>query len=30
MPTNLLSPVDRGEFRFVAVNAAGETWWWSD
>ena len=30
MPTTLPSPVDRGEFRFVAVDAAGATWRWSD
>ena len=30
MPTTLPSPVDRGEFHFVAVDAAGETWRWSD
>ena len=30
MPTTLPSPVDRGEFRFVAVDAAGETWRWSE
>ena len=30
MPTTLPSPVDRGEFRFVAVDAAGEVWRWID
>lgn len=30
MPTTLPSPVDRDEFRFVAVDAAGRTWRWSD
>ena len=30
MPTTLPSPVDRHEFRFVAVDAAGETWRWND
>ena len=29
-PTTLPSPVDRGEFHFVAVDAAGETWRWRD
>ena len=28
MPTTLPSPVDLGEFHFVAVNAAGATWYW--
>ena len=28
MPTTLPSPVDLGEFRFVAVDAAGATWHW--
>ena len=26
MPTTLPGPVDRGEFRFVAVDAAGVEW----
>ena len=30
MPTTLPSPVDRGEFRFVAVDAAGDEWRWLD
>ncbi len=30
MPTTLPSPVDRGEFRFVAVGAAGDEWRWID
>lgn len=30
MPTTLPSPADRGAFRFVAVDAAGETWRWVD
>ena len=30
MPTTLPSPVDRGEFRFVAVDAAGAAWRWID
>ena len=30
MPTTLPSPVDRGEFRFVAVDASGEAWPWVD
>ena len=30
MPTTVPSPVDRGEFRFVAVDAAGATWHWID
>ena len=30
MPTTLPSPVDRGEFRFVAVDAAGAEWRWND
>ena len=30
MPTTLPSPVDRGEFRFVAVDAAGAVWHWID
>ena len=30
MPTTLPSPVDRGEFRFVAVDAGGATWEWVD
>lgn len=30
MPTTLPSPVDRGEFRFVAVDAAGRAWRWVD
>ena len=30
MPTTLPSPVDRGEYRFVAVDADGTAWWWSD
>lgn len=28
MPTTLPSPVDRGEFRFVAVDAKGTAWLW--
>ena len=28
MPTTLPSPVDLGEFRFVAVDATGATWQW--
>ena len=28
MPTTLPSPVDRGEFRFVAVDASGAAWRW--
>lgn len=28
MPTTLPSPVDCGEFRFVAVDASGVVWWW--
>ena len=28
MPTTLPGPVDRAEFRFVAVYAAGTTWEW--
>ena len=30
MPTTVPSPVDRGDFRFVAVDAAGTTWQWID
>ncbi len=30
MPTTLPSPVDRGEFRFVAVDVAGTEWRWLD
>ena len=30
MPTTIPSPADRGEFRFVAVDAAGEVWRWID
>ena len=30
MPTTLASPVDREEFRFVAVDAAGAVWEWID
>ena len=30
MPTTVPSPVDRGEFRFVAVDADGATWHWID
>ena len=30
MPTTLPSPVDRAEFRFVAVDAAGRAWRWID
>ena len=30
MPTTLPSPVDRTEFRFVAVDAAGHAWRWVD
>ena len=30
MPTTVPSPVDRGEFRFVAVDAAGALWHWID
>ncbi len=30
MPTTLPSPADRGEFRFVAVDAAGRAWRWID
>lgn len=30
MPTTLPSPVDRGEYRFVAVDAAGTEWRWLD
>ena len=30
MPTTLPSPVDRGEFDFVAVDAAGTAWRWVD
>ena len=30
MPTTLPSPMDRDEFRFVAVDAAGRTWRWMD
>ena len=30
MPTTLPSPVDRGEYRFTAVDAAGTAWRWVD
>ena len=30
MPTTLPSPVDRGEFRFFAVDASGTVWRWID
>ncbi|MYA59993.1 MAG: hypothetical protein F4X40_05465 [Chloroflexi bacterium] len=30
MPTTLPSPADRGEFRFVAVDAEGTLWRWID
>ena len=30
MPTTLPSPVDRGEFRFVAVDTEGTLWRWID
>ena len=30
MPTTLPSPVDRSEFRFVAVDANGTEWRWID
>ena len=30
MPTTLPSPVDRGEFRFIAVDASGAMWHWID
>ena len=30
MPTTLPSPVEREEFRFVAVDAAGAVWEWID
>ena len=30
MPTTLPSPVDRTEFRFVAVDAARRVWRWID
>lgn len=30
MPTTLPSPVDRDEFRFVAVNPEGGEWQWID
>ena len=30
MSTTLPSPVDRQEFRFVAVDAAGAAWSWID
>ena len=30
MPTTLPSPVDRGEFKFVALDAAGCAWRWID
>ena len=30
MPTTLPSPVDREEFRFVAVDATGAAWEWAD
>ena len=30
MPTTIPSPVDRGEFRFVAVDKDGRSWRWDD
>ena len=30
MPTTVPSPIDRGEFRFVAVDATGSMWQWID
>ena len=30
MPTTLPSPVDRDEFRFLAVDASGSVWRWVD
>lgn len=30
MPTTLPSPVDRGEFRFVALDLGGAEWRWLD
>ena len=30
MPTSIPSPVDRGEFRFVAADADGHEWEWND
>ena len=30
MPTTLPSPVDRGDFRFTAVDPAGIAWRWVD
>ncbi|MDE0420771.1 MAG: hypothetical protein OXK76_07775 [Gammaproteobacteria bacterium] len=30
MPTTLPSPVDRGQFDFVALDAAGRAWHWVD
>ncbi|MCY3812139.1 MAG: hypothetical protein OXH15_10120 [Gammaproteobacteria bacterium] len=30
MPTTLPSPVDRGAFVFVALDAAGRAWRWVD
>ena len=30
MPTTLPSPVDRADFRFVAVDALGAVWRWVD
>ena len=30
MPTTLPSRADRGEFRFVAADAAGDEWRWID
>ena len=30
MPTTLPSPVDRGEFRFVATDTEGRQWRWVD
>lgn len=30
MPTTLPSPVDRHEFRFIAVDGEGREWHWSD
>lgn len=30
MPTTLPSPIDRGEFRFFALDVSGEAWRWVD
>ena len=30
MPTTPSSPVDRGEFRFLALDASGTAWRWVD